>query len=42
MSDELIDGRKQGLTWGNSPQITEAGLNHYRNKKKQTGATAPP
>lgn len=38
---EQIDGRKNGLTWGDSPQITEAGLNFYRNKKKQDGTTPP-
>jgi hypothetical protein len=27
-------GREEGLTYGNSPQITEQGLNYYRNKKK--------
>jgi hypothetical protein len=24
---------KRGLTWGNSPQITEKGLNFYRNRE---------
>ena len=24
----------QGLTWGNSPKITEKGLNFYRNKER--------
>lgn len=24
----------QGLTWGNSPEITEKGLNFYRNRAK--------
>ena len=25
---------RRGLTWGDAPQVTEAGLNYYRNKKK--------
>lgn len=29
--------KRGGLTWGNSPQVTEAGLNYYRKRN----ATAP-
>lgn len=29
-----------GLTWGNSPQVTEKGLNYYRARKAQPPAEA--
>jgi len=38
----LVDGRKEGLTWGTSPQVTEAGLNYYRVRAKEMGRCASP
>lgn len=32
-SSAQIDGRRAGLTWGTSNEITEKGLNFYRNKE---------
>ena len=29
----------EGLTWGNSPQITQKGLNYYRDGKKRRLST---
>ena len=30
-------GRKNGLTWGMSPEITAPGLNYYRDRNKAAG-----
>lgn len=31
----MSDTPMTGLTWGNSPQVTEKGLNYYRNRVKK-------
>lgn len=33
------NGRPGGLTWGDSPQVTERGLNYYRKREKNDRGT---